>query len=150
MSTFLAFYGGNPTAGKKDGTSISEGTFASPIAFTLNATQEEAGLQKLAIRCPDGYLANGAVKIFVEHKKSDGTFETAGGNVEKYALCADNGYADAKEAQEKGGWLPAINLSGVTDTNTTFWLRCASTKTEDPSTDKDCVLHCEGIVKAKA
>lgn len=150
MSTFLAFYAGNPTVGKTDGTSISEGTFASPITFALNALQEEVGVQKLAIRCPKGYVANGAIKIYVEHKKTDGTYELAGGNVDKYQLCADNGYANADEAKSKGGWAPLLNLTGVTDANTCFWLRCSSTKTEDPSTDKDCCLHAEGIIKAKA
>ena len=148
MSEFLGIYTNNPTAAQKDGSAVSEGSFTSPISFSLNATNAETGYAKLGIRCKEGYQANGSVTVKVEHKNPDGTYDETGGNVGKYALALDNGYTEDNVKDVTFG--SSLTINNVTDTNVLFWLKCTSSKDEEPSTDKDCVLHAEGIVKAKA
>ena len=56
MSDYINIVKSNPTVGTTDGTVVSEDELqTSPISFALNATEEEVGVQKLAIRCKSKY-----------------------------------------------------------------------------------------------
>lgn len=147
MSEYIGIYASNPTAGEMDGTLLSEdGTFAAPLTFTLNATENETAARKLAVRCGEGYEVDGDVTVKA-HFLNNGQYLEEGGNIDKYSFCTDNGYASEAEALEKGNWKPSLQISGVEDKNVVFWMRCTSSSAEKPSTDKSVSLHAEGMIR---
>lgn len=143
MADYLKIFNENITADQKDGTAVSEGSFENPIVFNLNVTNEQVGYVKLAIRCDEGYIADGDVAVSVK-SKTDG----ASTNASRYQLCADNDYDVT--AVRSATFSDTLTIKGLTDTNKIFWLKCTSSKDEKPSVDKGCVLHAAGTIKAKA
>lgn len=143
MAEYLKIYNGNITQDQKDGAAVSEGSFDNPIQFNLNVTNEQTGYVKLAIRCDEGYEAEGGVALSVKGKTEDSS-----ANAPRYQLCLDNDYDVT--AIRSATFADTLSISGLGDTNKLFWLKCTSSKDEKPSIDKGCVLHAVGTVKVKA
>ena len=62
----INLYCNNPTAGKKDGTAISQdNTQTSPLALTLKLTEQKA--VKVAVRTDTGYKTTDGVNISFAH-----------------------------------------------------------------------------------
>ena len=137
MSTHIHLYKNNPTAGLSNGTAISTGDNSAPLSFTLDATQSEVGAAKVGVRCDSGYCVSGGTSIYLE-----------GTNANKWQLAADNSYASAAEALSQGVWGYSLSLSGVSSTNSVFWVKATSTLGEDPQNDRSVSLVAEGLVAA--
>lgn len=90
MATYHHIYTNNPTAGKTDGTIVSENRlFTSPISVTLNASQNEEKIIKCAIRCEEGYKAgDGGGQLLLGHFNGS-SYETGGTGTDKFALAMD-------------------------------------------------------------
>lgn len=147
MSKYLTIYDSTATKDQKDGAAITEGSFENPIRFTLNASDEETGYVRLAIRCADNFAANGDVTLKVELNKALAGETGAVDNSDRYALCLDNDYT--AETIKTAEFAETLTITGLEDANKLFWLKCNSSKTEEPSIDKACQLKAEGVIKAK-
>lgn len=146
MSEYLKFFKGDVTAGQKDGVEISTGDFQNPIAFDLNLTAEQTGYVKLAVRCEDGYAADGDVELEVKYKTVDNS-DAAVAMVNRYTIAVDEGYDE--QTAPGGTYASRVSIQNLADTNKLFWLKCTSSKDEAPSVDKNCVLHAEAMIKSK-
>ena len=96
----INLYCNNPTAGKKDGTAISQdNTQTSPLALTLKLSEQKA--VKVAIRTDAGYKTTDGVNIsFAYYDGSE--YQATGGNIANWYVCLDKQYATAEEALSKG------------------------------------------------
>lgn len=124
---FLNIYKNNPTAGETDGTAVStDGTFTSPLDFTLDASQNESAVQKCAIRSESGYSADN-VTITDKNDTNDrlSFCETAGGS-----------FADSVTFDEVGA------------VNQIFYVKASSSDDENPTTDKSVSLKVIGTIRA--
>ena len=134
---YMHIYCNNPTEGGTDGTQISEGTgLLSPLTIgPLNATEnEESAAIKLAVRCETGYQT-GAETIVTP----------TGATKIMWALALDNGGVPGTF----GAYGAALTLpSGITATNTLFWVKAKSVNTESPANDTTVSLYttCAAIV----
>jgi len=146
MSEYLKFFKGDVTAGKKNGVDISSGDLQNPIAFDLNLTAEQTGYVKLAVRCDNGFAADGDVEIEVKSKTVDNS-DAAKAMVGRYTLAIDEGYDD--QTVSGATFTNRISIPALEDSNKLFWLRCTSSKDEAPSVDRSCVLHAEAMIKLK-
>lgn len=88
-------------------------------------------------RCDSGYCVSGGTAIYFE-----------GTNTNKWQLAADNDYSSAAEALSQGVWGYSLSLSGVSSTNSVFWVKATSTLGEDPQNDRSVSLVAEGLVAA--
>ena len=139
----LHLYMNNPTAGQTNGTEISTGTNLAPLTFTLDATQNESAVAKLAVRCDEGYVIEGNTSVYIG---GDSTATTS-----YWKVAADNNYADSEDAMENistNDWLDSLTLSGVADTNKIFWVKCSSASSETPKQDRSVKICAEGLVVA--
>lgn len=148
MSTYISLYCGNPTAGGKDGTLMSENMAqTSPLSVTLNATENEVKAMKVALRCEDGYRTSG--DALVNFKFWDGSeYQYEGGNLSKWKLAADDGYTE-ENVIDSASWADTLTISDVVgSTNHCFWVKAESSSDEKPQTDRTVAIHVEGIVEA--
>lgn len=137
MANHIHLYMSNPTAGLSDGTEISSGTGNMPLSFTLDATQSEVQLAKVAVRCDTGYEIAGGTSIYFE-----------GTTASKWQVAEDDDYSNATSALAMASWQSAITLAGVSSTNTVFWVKAMSLSGEDPHNDMTVSLVAEGLVAA--
>lgn len=137
MSTYISIYNGNPTAGLKDGTVISEnGSFTSPLTVTLNATKEEVKYIKCAVRTIAGFSTVG-----------DTTLSFEGTNKDRWQLAADAGYDD--ESIKSASFTASLVISDeIENKNKIFWVRASSVKTETPANDQGVSLKLDATIKA--
>ena len=137
MSTYISIYTGNPTKDMNDGTVVSEnGSFASPLTVTLNATKEEVKYIKCAVRCMSGYATVGDTVL---------TFE--GANKERWQMALDNDYDD--ETVKSASFTSSLVISDeIENKNKIFWVRASSVKTETPSNDQGVSLKLDATIKA--
>jgi hypothetical protein len=121
---YMHLYNGSVTSGGTDGAQVSEGAKANPIVFgPLNAADNEVStVQALAIRCETGYVTGATT-----------TISPSGTNAAKIALSTDNStwgaYGDS-----------LILASGITATNTLFYIKAKSTTDENPISDTTIAL----------
>ena len=123
---YINVYTNNPTAGGTDGTAVStDGAFTAPISFSLDASQNEEQVQKLAIRTESGYVA-------------------------KDLTIADNGDTDdrVKLCWTEGGTFDdgIIAASDISTVNTVFYVTASSADSEQPQTDRSVKLRFTGIL----
>lgn len=91
-------YMNNPTAGKNDGTQISEDrTFLSPLSVVLDASKNESKVIKCAVRCETGYETVGNLTITPVYWNGT-TYETTGGNIDKYKVALDPSTAGVQKS----------------------------------------------------
>lgn len=133
----MHFYMNNPTAGGVDGTQISSGDETLPLSVVLDASKAETKAMKVAIRCDTGFLIEGDTKIYFE-----------GTNASKWQVAADNNYSDATTALNMALWESTLTLSGVSATNSIFWVKASSSTDEDPQNDRTVDIIGEGLVVA--
>ena len=147
MSTYVSLYTNNPTAGKKDGTAISEGTQLSPISVTVDTAKNEEKVVKCAIRYVDGYDSNGVTTIqSYIYNKADGTYSPA----DKYCkLAKDNNFTE-ETALKNATWENKLTFNEViSDTNIIFWVKINTNESERPQKDTSIVLQYASIVEAE-
>ncbi len=114
MNPYISIYKNNPAAGGTDGTAVSQdGYMTEPVSVTLDASQSESEVVKLAVRTETGYETDGNTTISIEYD-SDG----------HWALdTAANGSFSST----------SITLtSTIDDTNTIFYAKASSSSSEGP------------------
>ena len=133
----MHFYMNNPTAGATDGTEISNNTEVLPLTLTLDASKEETGAAKCAIRCESGYSISGGASIYA-----------SGNNSDKWQFAIDNNYSSADDAIQFGVWQDTIVANGVSSVNSIFWAKATSSSLENPSNDRSVDIIGAGLVVA--
>ncbi len=119
---YIHVYENNPTAGGTDGTLVSEGTSATPITISLDATSNQVSAPiKLAVRCDSGFQANSGV-----------TISLVGTTAAKWAMAPDSGGV----AGIFGAYGAPLTISSVIGTtNVIFWAEAKATSDEIPQND---------------
>lgn len=143
----INLYCNNPTAGKKDGTAISQdNTQTSPLALTLKLTEQKA--VKVAIRTDSGYKTTDGVNISFAHY--DGKeYQATGGNIANWYVCLDKQYATAEEALSKGTWGHSVDITAdVTDVNTIIWVKYDASNATEPINDTSTAVCLKATVEA--
>lgn len=125
----INLYKGNPTAGGTDGTAVSmAGNFSSPVQFTLDASQNESAIQKLAVRCNSGYKTSGVTTI------SD-----------------NNDTADRLKLSfsDSGGWADTLTINdSIGAANVIFYVKASSSSNELPQLDRGTSLKVTAVIEA--
>lgn len=136
MSKYISIYGNNPTAGKVDGTAISEGgSFTNPLSVTLDASRAETAYVKCAIRCVSGYETAGDTIIGFE------------GNDGKWAVAADDDYT--ADTAKNAVYSESLTISdSIGNTNKIIWIKASSSTDEDPQNDKSVNIRLTATIKA--
>ena len=150
MNDYINLYGGNPTAGKKNGSIISEnGTFTSPLVVLLNASEEETVAKKVALRCEKGYQTYGKTTIRPQYLDPvTNTYKDSGGNINNIKVALDYGYQSEAIALQNARWSNQIEIEDVIkDVNKVFWVRIAATKDEKPGRDENTSLGVYGTIE---
>ncbi len=143
----INLYCNNPTAGKKDGTAISQdNTQTSPLALTLKLTEQKA--VKVAVRTDTGYKTTDGVNISFAYW--DGTeYQATGGNIANWYVCLDNNYSNAEEALSKGAWEHSADITDdVTDSNVILWVKYDATNESKPINDTSTAVCLKTTVEA--
>ena len=143
----INLYCNNPTAGKKDGTAISQdNTQTSPLALTLKLTEQKA--VKVAVRTDSGYKTADGVNISFAHY--DGKeYQATGGNIANWYVCLDKQYATAEEALSKGTWGHSVDITAdVTDVNTIIWVKYDASNATEPINDTSTAVCLKATVEA--
>ena len=135
MANQLHIYINNPTAGATDGTEASSGAGTSPIAVTLDASEEEEKAVKCAVRCDSGFKIDEEV-----------TIEFSGETWYKWQVAADESYSNEAEARARADWSETVELSGVGDKNVIFWVKASCDSDEAPQKDSSVVVIATGKV----
>lgn len=124
-NSYINIYKNNPTAGGTDGTAVStDGAFTAPISFSLDASQNETAVQKLAVRTESGYIATD-VTISDNNDTNDRL---------KLSLTEDGTFADT------------LSIGSVSAVNSIFYVKASSADTENPQTDKSVSLKVSGVI----
>ncbi|ORT99035.1 hypothetical protein D081_2214 [Anaerovibrio sp. JC8] len=143
----INLYCNNPTAGKKDGTAISQdNTQTAPLAVTLKLQEQKA--VKCAIRTDTGYKTVDGVNISFAYY--DGAeYQTTGGNIGNWYVCMDNNYSTAEDALSKGKWGHSADITAdVTDTNVILWVKYDATNETTPINDTSTAVCLKTTVEA--
>lgn len=113
---YINMYNNNPTAGLTDGTLVSTGgAQTNPIAVTLDATQSETAIVKLALRCENGY-----------HTQGNTVISFSGVSAGYWTACDT----------ENGTYASTLTItSSIDSTNTIFYVKAASSTSEAPNLD---------------
>ena len=131
----MHFYMNNPTAGATDGTEISNNTNVLPLTLTLDASKEETGVAKCAIRCDSGYSISGGASIY-----------GSGDNSAKWQFALDNDFADSDTALNFATWADSIIADNVNSVNSIFWAKATSSSLESPQNDRTVKINGAGLV----
>ena len=143
----INLYCNNPTAGKKDGTAISQdNTQTSPLALTLKLSEQKA--VKVAIRTDAGYKTTDGVNIsFAYYDGSE--YQTTGGNIANWYVCLDNNYSSAEDALSKGTWGHSADITAdVTDVNTIIWVKYDASNNTTPINDNSTAVCLKATIEA--
>lgn len=137
MSKYISIYGNNPTAGKTDGTAISEGgSYTNPLSVTLDATKNEAAYIKCAVRCVTGYSTVGDTVIAFD-----------GSSKEKWSVAEDHNFT--AETAKGAIYRESLTISDSIDsTNTIFWVKVEASEDEEPSNDKNTQIMMSTKIQA--
>lgn len=137
MSKYISIYGNNPTAGKTDGTAISEGgSYTNPLSVTLDASKSETAYVKCAVRCITGYATVGDTVIGFE-----------GNDNGKWAVTADNNYT--ADTAKNAAYSESLTISdSIDNTNKIIWIKATSSADEDPANDKSVNIKMTATIKA--
>ena len=143
---FINLYMNNPTKGAVDGTQVStDNTNTAPLSFTLDASKAESGIQKVALRCADGYITTGNTVIKAVDKDTNDEVD----NTPKWSFAADKNYADA-EAAAAANFSDTLTIETPIDaTNTVFWVKATSTTGEIPQNDLSVAINVVTIIAAE-
>lgn len=138
-ANLISMYMNNPTSGGTDGTQIStDGAQTSPLSVTLDATNAESVIKKVALRCDTGYKTEG-----------DTTISFNGTTADKWLIATDANYADAKAAAAATFATTLTIADSIGDTNKILWIKVSSATTEIPAKDISVTIHVANkIVKA--
>lgn len=134
---YIHLYQGTPTSGGTDGTQVSEaGAQTAPVAFTLNATNNQVGTAlKAAIRCDSLYQTTSGVNT---------TITPTGTTAAKWRLAPDS-------AGSPGTWAAygaALTITTqIVATNTIFWIEAEATSDEAPTNDTTVSLQIVGQIE---
>ena len=136
MNQYINFYMNNPTKGGADGTVIStDNAENAPLAVTLDASQNESKIVKVAVRCEAGFQAEAGTTIYA-----------SGTTASKWSFALDNDYADATEAAS-AVFGANITINDIIDTtNTIFWAKATASSDENPGTDITVNLVCRATI----
>ena len=143
----IHMYMNNPSAGKKDGTLISQdNTQTAPLAVTLKLQEQKA--VKVAIRTDTGYKTVDGVNIsFAYYDGSE--YQATGGNINNWYVCLDNKFATAEDALSNGKWGHSADITGdVTDSNTIIWVKYDATNETTPINDTSTAVCVKATVEA--
>lgn len=125
----IGIYKSNPTEGGTDGTAVSAaGNFSSPISFTLDASQSEVAVQKLAIRCNSGYKTSGTTTISDNNDTADRL---------KLSFSENSGWADTLTINES-----------ISSINKVFYIKATSSSSELPTLDRSASLKVTCVIEA--
>jgi hypothetical protein len=114
MNPYISIYKNNPTAGGTDGTAVSQdGSMVEPVSVTLDASQSESEVVKLAVRTETGYETDGNTTISIEY---------------------DTEAHWKLDTSSSGSFSSnSITLSStIDDTNTIFYAKASSSSSEGP------------------
>lgn len=140
----LFLYNGNPTEGLKDGVVVStDADFSNAISMKLNSTSGEEKIEKLAIRCQEGFMVEGEARLSftVNDTLEQLEPEAEEALMKKWAFSTDNEYwAEFGEA---------ITVSNVEDNNVLVYVKCKAEMGELPSTENRVQIVLEGTVMQK-
>lgn len=114
MNPYISIYKNNPTAGGTDGTAVSQdGSMVAPVTVTLDASQSESQVVKLAVRTETGYETDGNTTLSIDYD-SEGHW--------KLDTSASGSFSST-----------SITLSStIDDTNTIFYAKASSSSSEGP------------------
>ncbi|MBR0288997.1 MAG: hypothetical protein IJQ82_08470 [Selenomonadaceae bacterium] len=124
---YINLYMNSPTEGDTDGTVVSSGgDFTAPISFVLDASQNENGVQKCAIRTESGFTTTGTTTISDNNDTND-----------RLKLCwTENGtFSDSISTNE-----------AITNANKTFYVKASSASSESPQTDRSIKLKVNCVI----
>ena len=144
----INLYCNNPTAGKTDGTLVSQNmSQTSPLSLTLKVGESRAA--KVALRTGEGYKCDGAT---VEINHWDGSeYKKTGGNADKWSIAQDNGYTSDTEALNNAAWQKgSCEITGeITSTaNKVFWIKVDTAEGDEPMNDTSISICVKATVEA--
>lgn len=110
---YINIYKNNPTVGGTDGTAVSDdGSFTAPVSVTLDASQNQQEIVKLAVRCEDGYCTDGNT-----------TIEVINDTANHWSLCGT----------QNGTFSSSITISStISSVNVIFYAKAVSSSSESP------------------
>lgn len=113
---YINFYIGNPTEGRTDGDLMSlEDDGSNPLSVTVNASNGERVITKVAIRCEPGFQTDGDTVIWIR-----------GTNYDKWSLCLT----------EDGTYGSTLRITDVIEAeNFIFYVAGIATQGELPDID---------------
>ena len=130
-NSWINIYKNNPTAGGVDGTAVStDGDFTSPLTFALDASQNESGVQKCAIRTESGFKTYGETTITDLNDDDDRW---------KFCKTADGEFTDEITFTEE-----------ITNQNVIFYVKAGSSDDESPKTDRSVQIKVTGQIATVA
>ena len=96
---YISIFNGNPTAGARDGAEVSQnGVLSNPVSADVEIDAVSGTVVTCAIRCQSGYEADGNVTI-------------------------TSGLSNVTVSLDGQNWSDSIDVSGVDDTNTLFYVQ---------------------------
>lgn len=125
---YINFYIGNPTEGRDDGTLMSLGDDGSnPLSITVNASNGERVVTKVAIRCESGFQTDGDTVIWIR-----------GTNYDKWSL----------SLTEDGTYGSTLRITDIIQSgNYIFYLAGVATQGELPDIDLTSYLVAQTNIK---
>lgn len=141
----LFLYNQNPTAEAKDGVLVSSGAdFSNAIAMKLNSTNGEEKIEKLAIRCQEGFMVEGQARISFEVNDEGRQLD------EEAKQAIINKWALSLDGESFSPFGEAITVSNVEDKNVLVYVKCKAEQGELPNNENRLQIVLEGTVTLKA
>lgn len=134
---YINIYNGTITKGGTDGSVVSlDGSNSNPISATLNSTEAESQVIKLAIRCESGY----------EVSSEGATISFTGTTASKWKVAYDSTQADTAPADT--AFADTAVIKDIKAKNVIFWVKASSESTETPSNDTSVKLNVSAKILA--
>ena len=125
---YINLYAGNPTAGDVDGTVIStDGSYTAPLIVSLDVTQNQSKIVKLAIRTESGFKTSGSTTISVVGDTD---------NRWHLALSEDGTFEDS-----------IVIADSISSVNSCFYARASSDSSETPQSDRSASFQVSAIIE---
>ena len=126
MNTLIKLYQ-NATAGAQDGDEVSiSKTFTAPIQIRLDAAQNETKTVPIGIRTATGYQTVNDVVISIIDDADN-----------HFSLCTT----------QNGTFATSITLNNITNTNTIFYVKAASSDSDYPTVNRDVSVKVYSAIK---
>ncbi len=144
----INLYCNNPTAGKTDGTLVSQNMAqTSPLSITLKVGESRAA--KVALRTGEGYKCDGATVSVAYWNGTE--YKNNGGNTDRWSIAQDNGYASDTEALNNATWKKgSCEITGeITSTaNKVFWIKVDTAEGDEPINDTSISICVKATIEA--